>query len=209
MRRLYSGFLQARDARERDVQARGVRDENSDEENGYEERLEIQALHSLGCERYECPIFFDNKNDNIDTSLQASFSPAFPDVTTLFGSYDIVYAFSDCGSKDETSRYKQRSVHGLLNLTSRHLASAGGSGLYGHVEMDSAIQNHTEPHGGSFSFAQVVADESSRSFELPVAIVDYPRGSGAVQGLGKGTGKISLLTRRTATSYLESNRKSR
>jgi hypothetical protein len=51
------------------VQARGVRDENSDEENGYEERLEIQALHSLGWERYECPIFFDNKNDNIDTSL--------------------------------------------------------------------------------------------------------------------------------------------
>jgi hypothetical protein len=185
------------------VQARRVRDENSNEENGYEERLEIQGLHSLGCERYECPIFFDNKNDNIDTSLQASFSPAFPDdVTTLFGSYDIVYAFSDCGSKNETSRYKQRTVHGLLNLTtSRPLASAGGSGLYGHVEMDSAIQNHMEPHGGSFSFAQMVADESSPSFELPVAIVDYPRGAGAVQRLGKSTGKISLLARRTATTW--------
>ena len=71
--------------------------------------LRFRALHSLGCERYECPIFFDNKNDNIVTSLQASFNPAFPDVTTLLGSYDIVYAFSDWGSVvDGKPRYKQR-----------------------------------------------------------------------------------------------------
>lgn len=46
-----------------------------------------------------------------------------------------------------------------------------------------------------------MADESSPSFELPVAIVDYPRGAGAVQRLGKSTGKISLLARRTATTW--------
>ena len=58
-----------------------------------------------------------------------------------------------------------------------------------------------EPHGGSFSFAQVMGDESSPSFELPVAIDNYPRDAEAFQRLGESTGTISLLARRTATTW--------
>lgn len=168
-----------------------------------DKRAEVRCLRSLGCERYECPILFANKANNMSRDLHVSFFRAVPDASNLVGMYDIVFVYSDSGAADDLRfRYKQRTARGQLTLISQHLPGIGRVGLYGIVEMDPLLLNFVEPRGGSISFSQTVNEEPSRlDFELPIAVVDYPDAAEDLRSAGTSTGTISVLSQRTATGW--------
>ena len=87
-------------------------------------RAEIRYLRSLGGERYECPMLFADKEDNVSKDLQASFAKVSPDISKRVDTFDIVATFSDWVQHTPV-RFKQRSAKGHLRLGSHYIPEIG------------------------------------------------------------------------------------